>query len=655
MKNCDQQIGRSGLVEYNQATLIQAPAWSEEYEYWYNLWSWSSNRSNKVPDEIIKEHNLPTVGSESVDKVSVSVDAIVENCQVIDCTVTTNGFVGENSVNTQGSTGGSQGSSGVARIQNCQVYGTTSYGDLVVGVLGGTTGEVSKAAGFAGINGKGAEITDCSATGNVQGLSEAAGFVRSNAGTISGSYANTNVSVKADTGVSFAGFALTNSGTIEKSHSLGTLTNEGRAGDNQRASGFVIRNADGDNSGAINNSYAAVWSIDVKGTGKNYLPFGSSEGNYTNCYAMKMQQYADYGGSYSGTAPTGVNYVSGEDLNKREGKIADLGQAAADDRTTPYLQALKSEKYPFPCSSDIMNYGDWKLTDAAATARTVTLDAGNRAVFSEELALSLSKDAVMMTASDESSSTVSIPEEDRHEVQLELGEEEETLDLAELVPVRKGWKLLGWLITAPSELTASTEKTTVSDIVTKVTKVSDGSAEAEDADAQNTENAAAGAGDSEETEVPKAIYQLEMGNKSYHFAPDAVITVTEDMTLSAVWVPDDDTVEKAKDGTLRMDENGNILDGEEQVTNDVTNEITETDSDASAADTSSAVTGDDTDGMTEENQDASTDQTADASGTLPAQNTKDDMSEMSDLTGESDPEMETSPETTGEEGDPAGE
>ena len=238
---------------------------------------------------------------------------------------------------------------------------------------------------------------------------------------------------------------------------------------------------------------------------------------------------------------------------------------------------------------------------------------------------------------------------------MELGEEEETLDLSQLVPERKGWKLLGWLITAPSELTASTEKTTVSDIVTKVTKVSDGSAEEEDADAQNTENAAAGAGDSEETEVPKAIYQLEMGTKSYHFAPDAVITVTEDMTLSAVWVPDDGTIEKAKDGTLRMDENGAILDGEEQVTNDVTNETTETDSDASAADTSSAVTGDDTDGMTSENQDASTDQTADASGTLPTQNTEDDMSEMSDLTGESDPEMETSTETTGEEGDPAGE
>ena len=199
----------------------------------------------------------------------------------------------------------------------------------------------------------------------------------------------------------------------------------------------------------------------------------------------------------------------------------------------------------------------------------------------------------------------------------------------------KGWKLLGWLITSPSELSASEKTTTVSDVVTKINKLSDGDAEA--------------SGSS------KAVYELETGTKSYHYAPDAVITVTEDMTLSAVWVPDDDTVEKAKDGTLRMDENGNILDGEEQVTNDVTNETTETDSDASAADTSSAVTGDDTDGMTAENQDASTDQTADASGTLPAQNTKDGMSEMSDLTGESDPEMETSPETTGEEGDPAGE
>ena len=664
VKNCDQQIGRSGLVEYNQATLIQAPAWNEEYEYWYNLWSWSSNRSNKVPDEIIKEHNLPTVGSESVDKVSVSADAIVENCQVIDCTVTTNGFVGENSVNTQGSTGGSQGSSGVARIQNCQVYGTTSYGDLVVGVLGGTTGEVSKAAGFAGINGKGAEITDCSVTGNVQGLSEVAGFVRSNAGTISGSYANTNVSVKEGTGVSFAGFALTNTGTIEKSHSLGTLTNKGSAGDNQRASGFVIRNMDGDNSGTINNSYAAVWSIDVKGTGKNYLPFGSDEGTYENCYAMKLSKDDGYGGSYSGTAPTGVNYVSGAELEEMGSKDTALGSHVADEKSAPYDSALGD--YPFPCGSDIMNYGDWKLTDAAATARTVILDAGNQAAFSEELALSLSKNAAVMAASDEStdgtskadgesSSMVSVPEENRQKVQVELGEEEETLDLSQLVPERKGWKLLGWLITAPSELTASTEKITVSDIVTKVIKVSDGSVKAEDADAQNTENAGAGAGDSEETEAPKAVYQLETGTKSYHFAPDAVITVTEDMTLSAVWVPDDDTVEKAKDGTLRMDVNGNILDGEEQVTNDVTNETTETDSDASAADTSSAVTGDDTDGMTSENQDASTDQTADASGTLPAQNTEDDMSEMSDLTAESDPEMETSPETTGEEGDPAGE
>ena len=90
------------------------------------------------------------------------------------------------------------------------------------------------------------------------------------------------------------------------------------------------------------------------------------------------------------------------------------------------------------------------------------------------------------------------------------------------MPVRKGWKLLGWLITSPSELSASEKTTTVSDVVTKINKLSDGDAEA--------------SGSS------KAVYELETGTKSYHYAPDAVITVTEDMTLSAVWVPDDDTI-----------------------------------------------------------------------------------------------------------------
>ena len=663
-------VADAGFVKYNRSTYVEVVQQIIQYEYWDGKTWTGDSGGTRVSEEVVKQKGWP-LKSEGDTVLNVSVPAMINNCKVIDCNVKENGFVGENSIYTQGNNSGGQ-----AKISNCQVYGTSSYSDMKIGSSSGAAG-VNEVAGFVGNNGKGAEIENCSVTGQVGGLKNVAGFALTNAGTITGSYANTKITCEGNLRTMLSGFVLTNTGTIDRSHSLGeeSCMQAGSGADNQ-AAGFVVSNQkanDSSTNAVIRNSYAAMWKLELNGT--NYVPFGSKDsssgaGSYDNCYAMKLSAGDGYSGTYPAASSPEITYVSGEDLQKKYNDY--LGNAAEDGKTTAYQAELKSTNYPFPCGSTIMNYGDWKLTDGnSAAAHTITLAAGSMAVFPEDLVRSVSADAAVMAASEDGSmgstdgvaitgtetayGQDSIPEEDRHEVQLELGEEEETLDLAELVPVRKGWKLLGWLITAPSELTASTEKITVSDIVTKVTKVSDGSAEAEDADAQNTENAAAGAGDSEETEVPKAIYQLEMGNKSYHFAPDAVITVTEDMTLSAVWVPDDDTVEKAKDGTLRMDENGNILDGEEQVTNDVTNEITETDSDASAADTSSAVTGDDTDGMTEENQDASTDQTADASGTLPAQNTEDDMSEMSDLTAESDPEMETSPETTGEEGDPAGE
>ena len=173
---------------------------------------------------------------------------------------------------------------------------------------------------------------------------------------------------------------------------------------------------------------------------------------------------------------------------------------------------------------------------ASGNEKTVTLLAGSSAVFAEE--------AVPALMSEEMADEDILQEEGPREIQAVLGEDETELHLSEFVPQMKGWKLLGWLITSPSELSASEKTTTVSDVVTKINKLSDGDAEA--------------SGSS------KAVYELETGTKSFHYAPDAVITVTEDMTLSAVWVPDDDTIEKAKDGTLRMDENGNILDDENE-------------------------------------------------------------------------------------------
>ena len=649
-------IGHAGFVEYNQATVINnVPETRTEYVYLLNE-RWNKENQQKVPEEIVQQRQQANqngwfMNSDSQKQISVFGNATIKNCFVSDCNIRGNGFVGENSIYTQGNNSGGQ-----AKISNCQVYGTSSYSDVKIGSPSGAS-DVNKVAGFVGNNGKGAEIENCSVTGQVGGRKNVAGFVLTNAGTITGSYANTKIACEENQGTMLSGFVLTNTGTIDRSHSLGEEScKQVSSGADNQAAGFVVNNqktSDSSTNAVIRNSYAAMWKLELNGT--EYVPFGSKDnssgaGSYDNCYAMKLSAGDGYSGTYLAASAPGITYVSGEDLQKKCND--DLGNAAEDGKTTAYQAELKSTKYPFPCGSMIMNYGDWKLTDGnSAATHTITLAAGCKAVFPEDVVRSLSADAAVMAASDDGNTENadeaaitgtenaygqdSIPEEDRHEVQLELGEEEETLDLAELVPVRKGWKFLGWLITSPSELSASEKTTTVSDVVTKINKLSDGDAEA--------------SGSS------KAVYELETGTKSYHYAPDAVITVTEDMTLSAVWVPDDDTVEKAKDGTLRMDENGNILDGEEQVTNEVTNETTETDSDASAADTSSAVTGDDTDGMTSENQDASTDQTADASGTLPVQNTEDDMSEMSDLTAESDPEMETSPETTGEEGEPAGE
>ena len=579
VKNCTVQnssiIDGVGLVWRNQGTRMTAPEKMKQYQYWYNRWEWTTTGTERVSDSTIAKHGWP-VEESSNEKITGTVDAIIENCQVVNCSVKEIGAVGENTVKISGSSGSSADNSGAkAKISNCQVYGTSSYSDMKIGSSSGAS-DVNEVAGFVGNNGKGAEIENCSVTGQVGGRKNVAGFVLKNAGTITGSYANTKIACEENQGTMLSGFVLTNTGSIDRSHSLGEEScKQAGSGAGNQAAGFVVNNQkanDSSTNAVIRNSYAAMWKLELNGM--NYVPFGSidssSGGFYENCYAMKLSAGDGYSGTYSTASASGITYVSGEELKKK--CDGGLGNAAGAGKTTAYQAELKSTNYPFPCGSTIMNYGDWKLTDGnSAATHTITLAAGSMAVFPEDVVRSLSADAAVMAASDDGNTENAdeaaitgtenaygqdtIPEEDRHEVQLELGEEEETLDLAELVPVRKGWKLLGWLITSPSELSASEKTTTVSDVVTKINKLSDGDAEA--------------SGSS------KAVYELETGTKSYHYAPDAVITVTEDMTLSAVWVPDDDTVEKAKDGTLRMDENGNILEDKNEAESTGTTETSE--------------------------------------------------------------------------------
>ena len=585
IKNCSVQ--QDGFVRINQGGVI---------------------KNSNVYDSSIKGNGF--AGTNTTDsQQNYGSAGVIESCNIVNANIGKMGFAEENKCNN-------------AVIKNCQIYGDVDdylkycleYSDktkrkfqcyddnwnpiedpvmpeneqgniseekkskigyflIRVGISITSNGDVEASdqskvicTGFVNEN-MNAEITNCSFTGTIKGTSKSIGFVGTNAGSISGSYANSMLE-----GEDVSGFVYENSrgsgNGIIRCHSIGKIQFS------KSGCGFIGKLGESNFQNSVQQSYAAI--AEVKGSAEQYMLWGAAEKNqyspaYFECYVMYPMK-TNVG--LKNDVPISVKKCTSNQLSTGEWKNK-LGHVAGS-KTVVYAQynsdLKQGDTYPFPCGSDITNYGDWKLTDGnSAAAHTITLAAGSMAVFPEDVVRSLSADAAVMAASDDGNTENAdeaaitgtenaygqdtIPEEDRHEVQLELGEEEETLDLAELVPVRKGWKLLGWLITSPSELSASEKTTTVSDVVTKINKLSDVEAEA--------------------SSSSKAVYELETGTKSYHYAPDAVITVTEDMTLSAVWVPDDDTVEKAKDGTLRMDENGNILEDENEAESTGTTETSE--------------------------------------------------------------------------------
>ena len=480
-----------------------------------------------------------TTFSSTEEQAFASCRAEIRNCSVVNGVISGYGFAYENEKN--------------GLIENCQIYGDKSqyeeylteaktwtggqekrryypYTDpeaqrkaaYELVTLNGTTDGSFSGAGFAGYNDENCVIANCSVTGTIdwKNTKSLAGFIASNKGEITGSYSNVSMGSKANNASGKAsGFVNKNEGSISFCHTLGTI--EG----NSKIAGFTMENP----NGMISCSYSAMWSYNAN----NYSYFSpdTADGIFTSCYALSKS---------NGTEVNGITKVKAETLKSKTTELSGVTAGTAV-KTVAYGQLNadlnETSKYPFPCGSSITNYGDWKENvTASGNEKTVTLLAGSSAVFAGE--------AVPALMSEEMADEDILQEEGPREIQAVLGEDETELNLSEFVPQMKGWKLLGWLITSPSELSTSEKTTTVSDVVTKINKLSDGDAEA--------------SGSS------KAVYELETGTKSYHYAPDAVITVTEDMTLSAVWVPDDDTIEKAKDGTLRMDENGNILDDENE-------------------------------------------------------------------------------------------
>ena len=482
------------------------------------------------------------------EQAVASSQATIRNCSVVNGVISGYGFAYKNEEN--------------GLIEYCQIYGDKSqYEEYLTEAKTWTGGQEKRryypytdpeaqrkaayelvtltvkgdfsGAGFAESNDENCVIANCSVTGTIdwKNKKNLAGFINVNKGNITGSYNNVIMGSKDNNASGKAsGFVNKNEGSISFCHTLGTI--EG----NSQIAGFTMENSKGE----ISCSYSAMWSYKAK----EYSLFAPDNegGTFTSCYALSEDS--------NDTEANGITKVTAETL-KSNTELSGV-TAGTEVKTVAYGQLNtglnETSKYPFPCGSSITNYGDWKENvTASGKEKTVTLLAGSSAVFAGE--------AIPALMSEEMADEDILQEEGPREIQAVLGEDETELNLSEFVPQMKGWKLLGWLITSPSELSASEKTTTVSDVVTKINKLSDGDAEA--------------SGSS------KVVYELETGTKSYHYAPDAVITVTEDMTLSAVWVPDDDTVEKAKDGTLRMDENGNILDDENEAESTGTTETSE--------------------------------------------------------------------------------
>ena len=483
------------------------------------------------------------------EQAVASSQATIRNCSVVNGVISGYGFAYKNEEN--------------GLIENCQIYGDKSQYEEYLTEAKTWTGEQGNrryypykdqtdqrkaayelvtltvkgdfsGAGFAGSNDEKSGIVNCSVTGKIdwKNKKNLAGFIYVNKGNITGSYNNVIMGSKDNASGKASGFVNKNEGSISFCHSLGTI--EGK-----NIAGFVMNNSS-EKAGKISSSYSAMWSY--KANNYSYFSPGNAGGTFTSCYALSEDS--------NGTEANGITKVTAETL-KSNTELSGV-TAGTEVKTVAYGQLntglSETSKYPFPCGSSITNYGDWKENVAASRKeKTVTLLAGSSAVFAGE--------TIPALMSEEMADEDILQEEGPQEIQAVLGEDETELNLSEFVPQRKGWKLLGWLITSPSELSASEKTTTVSDVVTKINKLSDGDAEA--------------SGSS------KVVYELETGTKSYHYAPDAVITVTEDMTLSAVWVPDDGTIEKAKDGTLRMDENGSILDDENEAESTGTTETSE--------------------------------------------------------------------------------
>ncbi len=621
----------AGFVQNNIAKEVSCSKQSYEYEYY-----WDFLGIKFAPTE--KELKGYETSGYSKEKLTDGSEAVIENCAVKNIAwaygeggVGGAGFVGKNSIDTSSSSGTTSELTFKAEVKNCNVINATVYGfgfveensggaeisnSQVYSEAYGTdykggygessigTADNSTSAGFIGTNAADSIIENCSFTGQVQGKGTVGGFAHLNQGIIRNCYANAKVLFNKTATVGCFVYENSGNGSIEYCHTLGTIIDQVTA-----AAGFVWNN---DASARISNSYTAI-SERSNYIIQTYSLFANtySNGNFTNCYAMAS----------GSNAPDGVRYVDSTGLNNQRDSLG--GKTATTATTVAYSSNLKNQSYPFPVSNDLVNYGDWsysmptaKSSSTGGMTMSVTLDAAEGEFPASVVASGEALSAVssndgsgrMGSLTENAISTASVGDGTGEngegnanaaaanaangaastnllEIELELDasdlESSETennnaveLDLSLLQPVRKGWKLLGWLATTSdanvvlpemksytAEVTGITERTVTVEITESAadgeklnaadTEPAGAASETEQSEGGDAASENAGTGSAAEGETvtrteERKVYELTSNEKRYHYEPNATITVTGEMTLMAVWIPEDATIEADK-------------------------------------------------------------------------------------------------------------
>lgn len=215
--------------------------------------------------------------------------------------------------------------------------------------------------GFACRNSGNGTILNCSFTGSVFG-SIASGFIYSNEKKLTDSYANAFTwGTRYSCGFMYANNA---NGNTDMNHALGQILGTGDG------SGFL-----GENSGAVSNSYTAVWYEEVK----RYYPFYiTGNGGFNNNYAVKDL----LSGTNDDTDPgkmadqnTGIKLITDDQLRgyADDQTMSALG-GPPENGTSAYAKALDGMTYPYPMphveeksngttvNKTLIAYGDWRTS-----------------------------------------------------------------------------------------------------------------------------------------------------------------------------------------------------------------------------------------------------------------------------------------------------